>query len=176
MPETSQKNFWLPGGPGGQVLWGTASQGGGTVFLKSVFLVFLVIFLQTWAEIDARNLPKKMLIPRGGDSKRGTSRGANFLKICILGVFGDISSNLRWDRCQKPPKNVLTPKATKKLKKRFCLYQWVLWTPPKGTPWPRDAHGSPHGSLVWNFNGLLTLCSFSVLKTEKIDTQHVLYH
>ena len=53
MPEASQKKFWSPGGPGG------------TVFLKSAFLVFLVIFLQTWAEIDARSLPKFFLIPRG---------------------------------------------------------------------------------------------------------------
>ena len=40
----------------------------------------------------------------GGQSKRG-ARGASFLKICILGIFGDISSNLSYDRCQKPPKN-----------------------------------------------------------------------
>ena len=53
MPEASQNFFWSPGGPGG------------TVFLKSAFLVFLVIFLQTWAEIDARSLPKIFLIPRG---------------------------------------------------------------------------------------------------------------
>ena len=42
-----------PGGTGGQVKGGP----GGPVFLKSAFLVFLVIFLQTWAKIDARNLP-----------------------------------------------------------------------------------------------------------------------
>ena len=53
MAEASQKIFWSPGGPEG------------TVFLKSAFLVFLVIFLQTWAEIDARSLPKIFLIPRG---------------------------------------------------------------------------------------------------------------
>ena len=49
----------------------------------------------------------------------------------------------------------------------------------QGRPWtrgPSDTHGSPHGSLVRNFNGVLTLYSFSVLKTEKIDTQHALYH
>ena len=70
-----------------------------------------MIFLQTWAEIDARNLPKNFLIPKGdrGDSKRGTSRGASFLKICILGIFGDISSNLSWDRFQKHPKNFFDP-------------------------------------------------------------------
>ena len=43
-----------PGGTGGQVKGGP----GGPVFLKSAFLVFLVIFLQTWAKIDARNIPK----------------------------------------------------------------------------------------------------------------------
>ena len=41
-----------PGGTGGQAKGGP----GGPVFLKSAFLVFLVIFLQ--AEIDNRNLPK----------------------------------------------------------------------------------------------------------------------
>ena len=59
MPETSQKNFWPPGGPGGQVI--------------------------------------------------GGSWGASFLKIYIIGIFGDISSNLTWDRCQKPPKNFFDP-------------------------------------------------------------------
>ena len=48
MPETPPKFFWPPGGPGGRVI-GAA---GGPVFLKSAFLVFLVIFLQTWVGID----------------------------------------------------------------------------------------------------------------------------
>ena len=73
MQETSQNNFWLPGGPGGQVIWG-GGQLGGPVFLKSAFLVFLVIFLQTWAEIDARHLPKMILTPRGAKGARGASK------------------------------------------------------------------------------------------------------
>ena len=33
--------------------------------------------------------------PRGtGGQVNGGHRGASFLKICILGIFGDISSNL----------------------------------------------------------------------------------
>ena len=88
MPEASKKIFWPPGGPGGRVI-GAA---GGPVFLKSAFLVFLVIFLQSWAEIDARSLPKIFFDPRGarGASKWLGSRGASFLKICILVIFGDI--------------------------------------------------------------------------------------
>ena len=45
-------------------------------------------------------------LPGGaGGQVKGGARGASFLKICILGIFGDISSNLSLDRCQKPPKN-----------------------------------------------------------------------
>ena len=128
--------------------------GGGGVFLKSAFLVFLVIFLQTWAEIDAKNLPKifwptegtvnvgpavgasfpktcilcnfvnilfkfeppktsqKFFLPpwgRGGEL-HGSSRGASRRKLCHLGIIGDISSNLSWDRCQKPPKKFFDPR------------------------------------------------------------------
>ena len=110
MPETSQKLFWYPRGTGGTVNGGPA---GGTVFLKSAFLVFLVIFLQTWAEIDARNLPKIVLIPKvdRGDSKRGTSRGASFLKICILG-------NL--------PKIFLTPRGASTLCTGMEILTWFL--------------------------------------------------
>ena len=39
-----------------------------------------------------------------GGQVNGGHGGASFLKICILGIFGDISSNLSLDRCQKPPK------------------------------------------------------------------------
>ena len=35
----------------------------------------------------------------------GGHKGDSFLKIYILGIFGDISSNLSLDRCQKPPQN-----------------------------------------------------------------------
>ena len=100
MSETSQKFFWFPGGP----VNGWA--GGGPVFLKSAFFVFLVIFLQTWAVIDARNLPIFFWSPGGpgGVSKWVGSRGASFLKICILCNFGDIYWNLSWYKCQKPPK------------------------------------------------------------------------
>ena len=31
-------------------------------------------------------------------------RGDSFLKIYILGIFGDVSSNIILDRCRKPPK------------------------------------------------------------------------
>ena len=31
-------------------------------------------------------------------------------------------------------------------------------------------------NLIRNFNGVLTLYLFSVLKTEKIDTQHAIFH
>ena len=152
MPETPQKFFWPLGGPGGRVIRWAA---GGPVFLKSAFLVYLVIFLHTWAEIDARSLPKTFLIPRGarGASNWGggaaggpvflksaflvflviflqtwakvdarnllnffwspggphRARGDSFLKICILGIFGDISSHLSWYRCQKPPKFFFDP-------------------------------------------------------------------
>ena len=41
-----------------------------------------------------------------GGHVKGGSRGDSFLKICILGIFGDFSSNLSWDRCQKPPKKI----------------------------------------------------------------------
>ena len=61
MQETSKKLFWSPGGPGRRVNGWAA---GGPVLLKFAFLVFLVIFLQTLAEIDARSLPKKFLTPR----------------------------------------------------------------------------------------------------------------
>ena len=60
---------------------------------------------------------RKFLWPPGGPGGRvigGTdSRGASFLKICILGIFGDIFSNLSRDRCQKPPKKVLTPRGAR---------------------------------------------------------------
>ena len=48
-----------------------------TVFLKSAFFVFLVIFLQTWAEIDGRHLPIFFLLPGGlgGQVNRGQLRG-----------------------------------------------------------------------------------------------------
>ena len=65
---------------------------------------------------------------------------------------------------------------TEKIDTQHVLYHQVLWRPPKGTPGPRDAHGSSRGSLIQKFNGVLTLYLFSVLKTEKIDTQHALYH
>ena len=42
------------------------------------------------------------------------------------------------------------------------------------TPGHRVPHGLPHGSLTQNFKYGLTLYSFSVQKTEKIDTQHAL--
>jgi len=50
---------------------------GGTVFLESTFLAFLVVFLQTLAWIDARNLPKFFLTPRGpgGQGEQGGQGG-----------------------------------------------------------------------------------------------------
>ena len=42
---------------------------------------------------------------RGARGDKG-DRGDSFLKIYILGIFGDISSNLSLDRCQKPPKKI----------------------------------------------------------------------
>ena len=42
----------------------------------------------------------------GGQVNWGHGGGASFLKICILGIFGDISSNLSEGRCQKPPKKI----------------------------------------------------------------------
>ena len=104
------KKIFDPQGDQGGQLSGAA---GGTVLLKSVFLVFLVIFLQTWAKIDTRSLPKNFLDPRGARGARGASnqgsRGASFLKICLLGIFGNISSNLSWDRWQTPPNFFLLP-------------------------------------------------------------------
>ena len=51
---------------------------GGTVFLKSAFLIFLVIFLQTVAEIDARNLPKNFLTPSAVGRVNGGQQGGQF--------------------------------------------------------------------------------------------------
>ena len=91
------------GSPGetGEQVNGGYGEGGGAVFLKSAFLVFLVIFLQTLAKVDARNLSKNFLTPRGargGASKRGGGhKGDSFLKICSLGIFGDIASNLTFN-------------------------------------------------------------------------------
>ena len=51
--------------------------------------------------------PKNCITPRGvrGDSNQGESwGGASFLKICLLDIFGNISSNLSLDRRQKHPK------------------------------------------------------------------------
>ena len=62
MPETTQKIFWIPRGDRGASKRGAA---GGPVFLKSAFFVIMVIFLQTYADINVRNLPKKFWIPRG---------------------------------------------------------------------------------------------------------------
>ena len=88
MLETS-KNFLTPRGARGASKWEAA---GGTVFLKSAFLEFLVIFLQTSADIDARSLPKFFLTPRGASKREGAgAAGDSFLKICILSIFGDIS-------------------------------------------------------------------------------------
>ena len=39
--------------------------------------------------------------------------GASFLKICILDIFGNISSHLSLDRCQKHPKKILTPRGVR---------------------------------------------------------------
>ena len=52
---------------------------------------------------------------RGASNQGGTvrGRGASFLKICILGIFGDILSNLSLDRCQKHPKKFLTPRGAR---------------------------------------------------------------
>ena len=41
-----------------------------------------------------------------GGQVNGGHGGASFLKICILDIFGNISSNLSLDRCQKPPKKI----------------------------------------------------------------------
>ena len=60
---------------------------------------------------------QKIFEPQGGQARgrvnRG-SRGASFPKICILGIFGDISSNLIQDRKQKPPKKILTPRGARR--------------------------------------------------------------
>ena len=62
MPETTQKIFSTPRGDRGASKRGAA---GGPVFLKSAFFVIMVIFLQTYADINVRNLPKNFWIPRG---------------------------------------------------------------------------------------------------------------
>ena len=50
----------------------------------------------------------KNFCPQGDQGNWG-KLGASFLKICILGIFGDIPSNLSWDRANKPilTKNIL---------------------------------------------------------------------
>ena len=83
MPETTQKFFWIPRGDRGASKRGAA---GGPVFLKSAFFVILVIFLQTLADINVRNLPKNFWIPRGarGASRQGAAGGRVFLKSAFL--------------------------------------------------------------------------------------------
>ena len=58
---------------------------------------------------------KFFLTSRGarGASKRGGHKGDSFCKIYILGIFGDISSNLSLDRCQKHPKIFLTSRGAR---------------------------------------------------------------
>ena len=69
MPETSQKWFWLPEGPGGRVNVGHR----GDSFLIIYIFAILAKFLQTWAEPGVRVIG-------------GKARGASFLQICILGI------------------------------------------------------------------------------------------
>ena len=73
MPETTQKIFSTPRGDRGASKRRAA---GGPVFLKSAFLVFLVIFLQTRANIDARNVPKNVFDP--GGRVNGGQQGGQF--------------------------------------------------------------------------------------------------
>ena len=55
MPKTSQKIFLTPrGAKGGEYSGGTVGEGG-TVFLNSAFMVFLVIFLETLAKKPPKN-------------------------------------------------------------------------------------------------------------------------
>ena len=53
-----------------------------------------------------------------GGQVNGGHGGASFLKICILDIFGNISSNLSLDRCQKHHKNFLTPRGARGVSKR----------------------------------------------------------
>ena len=113
-------------------MWAT----GGTVFLKSTFLVFLVIFLQTWAEIDARSLPKIFLTPRGarGASKRGAAGGTVFLKSAFLEFLVIFLQTWAEIDARNLPKNVLTPSnliTEVPLWKAYCVrniyWKSILW-------------------------------------------------
>ena len=80
MPEASQKIFWTPGGPGGRVIGGGGAAGG-PVFLKSAFLVFLVmgvwfeILMVCWPCIHFQCWKLRKLIPN---------------MSCIIRFFGDL--------------------------------------------------------------------------------------
>ncbi len=53
-----------------------------------------------------------------------------------------------------------------------CIPNQILMYPlgyledSQGGPWLGDAHGPPHGSLIWNLKDVATLDSFSVQKSE----------
>ena len=114
MPETSQKKFCPPGGPGGRVNGGSR----GASFLKICILGIFGDISSNLSWDRCQKPPKKILTPRG----------ASFLKICLLGIFGNISSNLSWDRCQKPSKKISTSRPTLLLKIHFKSNQSkILW-------------------------------------------------
>ena len=98
------KNFLTPRGARGASKWGAAR---GTVFLKSVFLVFLVTFLQIWAEIDARNLTKSFLNSKGA---RGHSK---------------LSSIYHMPHHVKKYTNAIRPMVS-------CI--WIKWSPEANKP------------------------------------------
>ena len=67
--------------------------GGGPVFLNSAFMLYLVIFLETLAKIDARNLPKIFLTPKGagggggGGETRGGRGGGGWVSLKVHFLF-----------------------------------------------------------------------------------------
>ena len=77
------KKLWLPGG-----------QLGGPVSLKSAFFAILVIFLQTWAEKDARNLPNTFLTPRGSGG-----RGRGFWNLLMSNPWNIDKGKMLKNRC-----------------------------------------------------------------------------
>ena len=90
MPETSQKFFLTPRGARGDRE---------DSFLKNYIFGIFGDISSNLSLDRCQKPPKNFFDPQGGQGGQGgtvnrTSRGASFLKICILGIFGDISSNL----------------------------------------------------------------------------------
>ena len=109
---------------------------------------------------------------RGANNKGGGSRGASFPKIWILGIFGDISSNFSWDRCQKPPNKYFDS-----LKSVFLVF-WVIflqtWAEIDARNLPKksfDPQGTRGASKLGTVEGSVFLTTvFSVFLVTFLQT------